>query len=65
MLAKLAIWYLRKKQYSVIMGVKIIGGRVRPIQRDFRIFDNELDTIFYDYDGFPLHIPSGKFERKN
>lgn len=62
MLTKLAVWYLRKRKKSVIIGFTIEGGITRPKYNDIFTFDNNFNGVDYRLtDGTPFDIPSGKF----
>jgi hypothetical protein len=68
MLSKLAIWYLRKRKASVLIGFEIKGGSFKSLNNKTSLYDNELyDVNYKTVDNFPLCIPGGKFsiERKN
>lgn len=44
MLTKLAVWYLRKKNVSVLVGYELMGGYAKAINSKTHVYDNNLDT---------------------
>ena len=61
MLIKLAVWYLRKRKRSVIIGIDL-QGFAKSRNKHCLLYDNKLtDTEFRTYDNWPLMIPEGKF----
>ncbi|GEM02521.1 hypothetical protein SAMN05421839_10629 [Halolactibacillus halophilus] len=62
MLKKLAVWYLRKSNCSVLIGFEIKSGYVRSIKNNTFIYDNELcDVEYRTSDDERLFLPKGKF----
>ena len=62
MITKLAIWYLRKRKVSAVIGFYIDGGHIRPINNRCFLMDNKFMNIkFLKNDGEELDIPRGKF----
>jgi hypothetical protein len=62
MFESLAIWYLRKKKRSVLIGYKLEEGQVKALNNKAYIFDNNINNIDYRYsDDTPFEIPEGKF----
>lgn len=68
MLSKLAVWYLRKKKISVLIGFEVKNGQMKSYNQTCALFDNELYNVEYKTrDNKPFLIPDGKFsiEREN
>ncbi|WP_271750075.1 hypothetical protein [Bacillus paralicheniformis] len=62
MLTSLAIWYLRKRKQSVLIGFEVDGGQVKSQSNRTFVYDNTLlDTVFKEADGKELILPRGKF----
>lgn len=62
MFESLAIWYLRKRKRSVIIGYKLEGGKVKCLYNKAYIYDNYIEDIIYRCsDDTPFEIPEGKF----
>lgn len=62
MISKFAVWYLRKRKKSVLIGYEIKNGYVRSMNNDALTYDNELTNVDYrTCDNEPLLIPNGKF----
>lgn len=62
MLTSLAIWYLRKRKLSVLIGFEAIDGQVKPQNNRTFVYDNTLrNTVFKSPDGEVLILPEGKF----
>lgn len=60
---KLAIWYLRKRNVSVLLNMKIDGGTIQQKTRYGCTYDSDISNGKYlDNDGKPLNIPKGKFK---
>lgn len=61
-----AIWYLRKKRCSVMIGCRIMGGHVQPLHKNSYIYDNRFVNVdFLDKNGKKINIPQeGKFSVK-
>lgn len=62
MLAKLAVWYLRKNRRSVLIGYNIIGGYI--IAKDNNAFihnNNLIDVECRDSDNKLFDLPEGQF----
>lgn len=65
MLTKLAIWYLRKRKISVLMGFTTSRGSLQSDNDVTYLLDNFLmDTAFYDKFGKKWLLPEGKFSYK-
>lgn len=63
MLINLAIWYLRKKNVSVLINYKVEGGKMKQLSNIGRTYDNELhNTDYYLMDGSKFIFPNGKFK---
>lgn len=62
MLTKLAIWYLRKRKRSVMIGFSVQPYFIQPHNRDTFLYDNRLTDIkFIDYNGDRFVLPEGRF----
>lgn len=62
MLAKLAIWYLRKTHKSVLIGFEINSGTIKSINNDSFTYDNNLNNVDYrTSDNKSIILPEGKF----
>ncbi|RST60187.1 hypothetical protein D5F11_009015 [Siminovitchia terrae] len=62
MLAKIAIWYLRKTKKSVLIGFEIKDGYLRSLNNNTLTYDNHLVNVDYrTRDDKPLLLPEGKF----
>jgi hypothetical protein len=61
LLANLAIAYLRRIKYSVIIGYKV-EGKIYSLNRQSRLYDNELRGEYYLTNGERLDVPTGKFK---
>lgn len=62
MFESLAIWYLRKKKRSVVIGYELDGGKVECLYSTAYIYDNNIKDIDYRCsDGTSFEIPEGKF----
>lgn len=62
MLTKLAIWYLRKRKRSVMIGFSVQPYFIQPTNRDAYLYDNRLVNIkYYDCNGDEVVLPEGKF----
>ncbi|MEC1349146.1 hypothetical protein [Bacillus licheniformis] len=62
MLTSLAIWYLRKRKQSVLIGFDMDGGQVMSQSNRTFVYDNTFrDTVFKAVDGEELILPRGKF----
>ena len=62
MLTKLAIWYLRKKKKSVLIGYELDKNKIRCLSNSAYIYDSNLNNVDYlCKDGTPFDIPKGKF----
>lgn len=60
---RLAIWYLRRREVSVLMNVRIDGGVIQQKTGYGCTYDTVLDNVKYlDRDGEELIIPQGKFK---
>lgn len=60
---KLAIWYLRKRNVSVLLNMKIDGGTIQQKTRYGFTYDSEINNVNYlDADGELFNIPKGKFK---
>ncbi|WP_374723668.1 hypothetical protein [Calidifontibacillus erzurumensis] len=65
MLKKLAIWYLRKKKCSVLIGYKLSGGQIKALNKDAYTYNNVFDNVDYRLSNDkPYKIPEGKFQVK-
>lgn len=65
MLSKLAIWYLRKRKKSVLIGYRVVGGKMNAIYNKSYTYDNQLINVDYWYgNGKKLVIPEGEFTIK-
>lgn len=63
MIEKLAIWYLRKKNVSIIMNYRLNGGILKPKQKQSRMYDNTfIDTDHRYMDNTKCDVPEGNFE---
>lgn len=63
MLKKLAIWYLRKKNVSVLINYRIEDGKVQQLHDESRIYNNEFINVDYRLkNGEKFHIPEGQFK---
>lgn len=63
MFKKLAIWYLRKKKCSILIGCKISNGQVKTLSKDNYIFDMVFNNVdFRLNDDTSINIPQGKFQ---
>lgn len=68
MLINLAIWYLRARKKSVIIGYKLRKEEIQALYPVAYIYDNDinLDEVSYlDEDGSIFMIPEGKFDTRN
>lgn len=62
MLTKLAIWYLRRKKNSVLIGYDLKGGLIVARNNDAFVYNNSLIKVEYrNSDNESLEIPEGKF----
>lgn len=62
MFESLAIWYLRKKKKSVLIGYELEDGTVKALNNKAYIYDNRIKDInYYCSDNTPFEIPEGKF----
>jgi hypothetical protein len=60
---KLAIWYLRKRKRSVIIGYMLECGKVKSLNNKTYIYDNQVKNIDYRCsDDTQFEIPEGKFK---
>lgn len=65
MITKLAIWWLRKAKKSVVINYVVTEGELQAKQKQVFIYDNDFtDTVYKDYDGEIVALPSGKFTMK-
>ncbi|MCY9052485.1 hypothetical protein MOE90_02105 [Bacillus spizizenii] len=61
MLSSLAIWYLRKKKKSVLIGYELKSGCVKALNNHALTYDNVFFDIDYRApDDSPLVLPEGK-----
>ncbi|MEH7714237.1 hypothetical protein RJD11_10045 [Bacillus velezensis] len=62
MLSSLAVWYLRKRKKSVLIGYHIKGGFIKTLNKHALTYDNVLFDIDYrSADDRPIILPEGKF----
>jgi hypothetical protein len=62
LLANLAIWYLRKKKKSVLIGYELDENKIRCLSNSAYIYDSNINNVSYlCKDGTPFDIPTGKF----
>lgn len=62
MIEELAIWYLRKKNRSVLIGYQFDGGKIKPINSKAYVYDIRLKNVdFRSQDDKPFYLPEGKF----
>lgn len=62
MISRLAIWYLRVRKKSTLIGYEFNGGKMRPLHDVNYIYDNKLTDVDYrSVDGTVFNIPDGKF----
>jgi hypothetical protein len=62
MLSKLAIWYLRKRKKSVMIGYTIEDAKIQANNFDSNIYNNHFkDCDYFTADGNTFEIPNGKF----
>lgn len=62
MLTKLAIWYLRKRKVSVMIGFVTFRGSLQSDNKRAFLYDNTLnETKYFDQLGKSLDLPEGKF----
>jgi hypothetical protein len=60
----LAIWYLRKRKRSVIIGYMLEDGKVKCLNNKAYIYDNQVKNIDYRCsDDTRFEIPEGKFNK--
>ncbi|APP15618.1 hypothetical protein ABH16_04685 [Bacillus altitudinis] len=65
MITKLAIWWLRKRKRSVMIGYEVIEGAIKARNNNALLYDNTLIGVSYqDSDGKSFNIPEGKFDYK-
>jgi hypothetical protein len=65
MFEQLAIWYLRKKNKSVLIGYQLDGGKAKPLNSKAYVYDNRLNSVDYrSQNDKPFYIPEGKFNIK-
>ncbi|MEH7652311.1 hypothetical protein [Bacillus safensis] len=65
MITKLAIWWLRKRKRSVMIGYEIIEGEIKARYNTALLYDNTLIGVSYqDSDGKSFNVPEGKFAYK-
>lgn len=63
MLGKLAIWYLRMRKRSVLIGYELNKDYIRSLGNFSYIYNNEVKGLEYrDVDGEVFEIPEGKFK---
>lgn len=63
MLTKLAIWYLRKRKVSVLIGFLTYEALIQQERESAYLYDSNLmNTSYFDYEGNKIEIPEGKFE---
>ncbi len=62
MFESLAIWYLRMRKKSVLIGYELEGGKIKILNNTSYIYDNHINDIDYRCsDDTPFEIPEGKF----
>ncbi|MDQ9095526.1 hypothetical protein NQS36_04030 [Bacillus sp. C1(2022)] len=62
MLTSLAIWYLRRRKRSVLIGFEADGGQVKSQSNRTFVYDSTFrNVIFKEADGEVLILPKGKF----
>lgn len=62
MFESLAIWYLRKRKKSVLIGYELEGGKVKCLYNQAYLYDNKIGDIDYRCSNdAPFKIPEGKF----
>lgn len=62
MISELAIWYLRKRKKSVMIGMLANGGNIQQNNRNGFLYDNHLCNVkYFTADGHRLDLPEGKF----
>jgi hypothetical protein len=62
MLSNFAVWYLRKRKKSVMIGYEIENGKVKSLNPSSLTYDNFFGDIDYRMcDGKRFIIPTGKF----
>lgn len=65
MITKLAIWWLRKRKLTVLIGHDITGGEIKARFNKVYLYDSNLrDAVFKDPYGIPFNVPEGKFAYK-
>ncbi|QLI77123.1 hypothetical protein [Bacillus pumilus] len=65
MITKLAIWWLRKRKLTVLIGHDITGGEIKAKSNKVYLYDSNLkDVAFKDPNGIPFNVPEGKFAYK-
>ncbi|MGY8620256.1 hypothetical protein ACN6A9_01575 [Bacillus safensis] len=65
MITNLAIWWLRKRKRSVMIGYEVIEGAIKARNNNALLYDNTLIGVSYqDSDGKSFNIPEGKFDYK-
>lgn len=63
MLTKVAIWYLRKRNVSVLIGFLLKGGAIQQDNEKAYLYDNwNNKTSYYTKSGIKIKIPEGKFK---
>lgn len=62
LIEKLAIWFLRKRKATVVIGLIVWEGEIQSKSKKAYLYDNVfVDATYYTYDDVPVDIPSGKF----
>ncbi|WP_373757831.1 hypothetical protein [Jeotgalibaca porci] len=65
MITKLAIWWLRKANKSVVINYVVTQGELQAKQKQSFIYDIDFaDALYKDCDGEIVALPSGKFTMK-
>ena len=61
MLKRIAVWYLRKRNASVILNIKVSDGLIKVKGNQAQIYDNEFNnTKFITEDNQEFLIPDNK-----
>lgn len=65
MLAKLAVWYLRKTNKSVFINFELEDGKITPFSNEAMYFDSEFYGVkIHTADGKEVVLPEGAFSLK-
>lgn len=65
MITKLAIWWLRNRNLSVLIGHDITGGEIKARFNKVYLYDSIMkDTVFKDSNDNTFNVPEGKFAYK-